>query len=263
MAYEDVRYAIADGVATVTLHRPDVLNSFTRSMAAELQAALRDAGENAQVRAVLLTGAGRGFCAGQDLAEAMPGDGSAAPPIADIVRETYNPTVRLLREMEKPVIAAVNGVAAGAGANLALACDIVLAADTASFIQSFSKIGLVPDTAGTFFLPRAVGLPRATALMLLGDKLSAAEAQAMGMIWRVVPAASLLEDATALARRLATQPTRGFGLTKRALNASLANDLEAQLELEAVLQAEAASTEDFREGTAAFLAKRAPHFVGR
>ena len=263
MDYQHVRYEVADGVATVTLHRPEVLNSFTRPMSAELQDALRRAAEDASVRAVLLTGAGRGFCAGQDLAEAVPPDGSAPPPIADIVRETYNPVVRALRTMEKPVIAAVNGVAAGAGANLALACDLVLAADSASFVQAFSKIGLVPDTAGTFFLPRAVGLPRATALMLLGDKLSAAEAQAMGMIWRVVPPASLMDEARALAARLASQPTRAFGLTKRLLNASLDNDLDAQLELEAELQAEAAATADFREGVAAFLAKRAPAFVGR
>jgi 2-(1,2-epoxy-1,2-dihydrophenyl)acetyl-CoA isomerase len=232
-------------------------------MAAEVQAALREAAADPAVRAVVLTGAGRGFCAGQDLAEAVPPDGSAPPPIADIVRETYNPVVRALRTLEKPVIGAVNGVAAGAGANLALACDIVLAADTASFVQAFCKIGLVPDTGGTFFLPRVVGFARASALMLLGDKLSAAEAQAMGMIWRVVPAASLLDEASALARRLATQPTRAFALIKRALNASLANDLDAQLELEAELQAEAAATEDFREGVAAFLGKRAPMFSGR
>jgi 2-(1,2-epoxy-1,2-dihydrophenyl)acetyl-CoA isomerase len=263
MDFQFVRYEVADGVATVTLNRPEVLNSFTRPMSAELQDALRLAAEDASVRAVLLTGAGRGFCAGQDLAEAVPPDGSAPPPIADIVRATYNPVVRALRTIEKPVVGAINGVAAGAGANLALACDIVVAADNASFVQAFCKIGLVPDTAGTYFLPRAVGFARASALMLLGDRLSAAEAQAIGMIWRVVPAASLMDEARLLARHLASQPTRGLGLTKRALNASLANDLDAQLELEAELQAEAGATEDFREGVAAFLAKRAPAFVGR
>ena len=263
MDYQHVRYEVADGVATVTLNRPEVLNSFTRPMSAELQDALRRAADDAAVRALVLTGAGRGFCAGQDLAEAAPSDGSEAPPIADIVRQTYNPVVRALRSMEKPVVCAVNGVAAGAGANLALACDVVLAADSASFVQAFSRIGLVPDTGGTFVLPRVVGMARASALMLLGDKLSAADAQAMGMIWRVVPAASLMDEARALAARLATQPTRAFGLIKRLLNASLDNDLDAQLELEADLQAEAASTADFREGVAAFLAKRAPVFVGR
>jgi len=263
MDYQDVRYEVADGVATVTLSRPEVLNSFTRPMSAELQDALRRASEDASVRALLLTGAGRGFCAGQDLAEAVPSDGSAPPPIADIVRATYNPVVRAIRTIEKPVVCAVNGVAAGAGANLAIACDVVLAADSASFVQAFSKIGLVPDTGGTFFLPRVVGMARATALMLLGDRLSAADAQAMGMIWRVVPAAQLMDEARALAARLASQPTRAFGLTKRLLNASLDHDLDAQLELEADLQAEAAGTADFQEGVAAFLGKRAPVFVGR
>jgi 2-(1,2-epoxy-1,2-dihydrophenyl)acetyl-CoA isomerase len=263
MPFEYVRYDTADGVATVTLNRPEVLNSFTRPMSAELQRALRDAAEDPAVRAVILTGAGRGFCAGQDLAEAVPPDGSPPPPIADIVRQTYNPVVGLLRSMEKPVIGAVNGVAAGAGANLAFACDIVLAADSASFVQAFAKIGLVPDTGGTFMLPRLVGFARASALMMLGDKVPAADAQAMGMIWRVVPAASLMEEATKLARHLATQPTRALGIIKRALNAGLANDLDAQLELEAELQAEAAATEDFREGVAAFLGKRPAAFVGR
>jgi 2-(1,2-epoxy-1,2-dihydrophenyl)acetyl-CoA isomerase len=242
-------------------------------MAAELQHALRTAAEDDAVRAVLLTGAGRAFCAGQDLSEAVPGavapegaapiGGSRAPDIAEIVRRTYNPSVRAIRALEKPVVCAVNGVAAGAGANLAFACDIVLAADTASFVQAFSKIGLIPDTGGTFFLPRLVGLARATALAFLGEKLAAAEAQAIGLIYRVVEAARLLEEARALARRLATQPTRGFGLTKRAFNQGLANDLDSQLEVEAELQAEAARTADFAEGVRAFLEKRQPSFAGR
>ena len=263
MPYQYVVFEADQGVATITLNRPDVLNSFNMSMAAELQHALQAAAEDDGIRAVLLTGAGRAFCAGQDLAEAAPADGSPAPAIADIVRRTYNPTVRAIRGLEKPVVCAVNGVAAGAGANLALACDVVLAADTASFVQAFSKIGLIPDTGGTFFLPRLVGLARATALAFLGDKLPAADAQAMGMIYRVVEAARLLEEARALARRLATQPTRGFGLTKRAFNQSLANDLDAQLEVEAELQAEAAATADFAEGVRAFLEKRQPSFAGR
>src|ERR687885_788317 len=186
MTYQHIRYDTEQGVATITLNRPQVLNSFNMPMAAELQHALGAVAEDDELRAVLLTGAGRAFCAGQDLAEAAPPGGSPAPPIADIVRRTYNPTVRAIRALEKPVVCAVNGVAAGAGANLALACDFVLAADAASFVQSFAKIGLVPDTGGTFFLPRLVGLARATALAFLGEKLSATEAQSIGMIYRVV-----------------------------------------------------------------------------
>jgi 2-(1,2-epoxy-1,2-dihydrophenyl)acetyl-CoA isomerase len=263
MSYEHVRYEVAEGVATITLHRPEVLNSITRPMSAELQAALREAAGDHAVRAVLLTGAGRAFCAGQDLAEAMPQDGTPPPRIEDIVRTSYNPVVLAIRALEKPVVAAVNGVAAGAGANLALACDIVLAAETASLLQAFVKIGLVPDTGGTFFLPRLVGPARAAALAMLGEKLSAADAQAMGMIWRAVPADRLLDEARAVARQLATQPTRAIGMIKRLLNASATNGLEAQLELEAAVQGEAGSTDDYREGVGAFLAKRAPSFTGR
>jgi len=263
MPYQYILFEADQGVATITLNRPEVLNSFNMPMAAELQGALRAAADDQTIRAVLITGAGRAFCAGQDLAEAAPADGSPAPPIADIVRRTYNPTVRAIRAIEKPVVCAVNGVAAGAGANLALACDVVIAADNASFVQAFSKIGLIPDTGGTFFLPRLVGLARATALAFFGDRLSAADAQAMGMIYRVVEAARLDDESRALARRLATQPTRGFGLTKRAFNQSLANDLDAQLEVEAELQAEAAGTSDFAEGVRAFLEKRQPTFAGR
>jgi 2-(1,2-epoxy-1,2-dihydrophenyl)acetyl-CoA isomerase len=263
MTYRFITVDSEQGVTTITLNRPDVLNSFNMPMAAELQRALQAAGDDDTVRAVLLTGAGRAFCAGQDLAEAAPSDGSPAPPISEIVRKSYNPVVRAIRGLEKPVVCAVNGVAAGAGANLALACDVVLAADTASFVQAFSKIGLIPDTGGTFFLPRLVGLARATALAFFGDKLPATDAQAMGMIYRVVDAPRLLDEARALARRLATQPTRGFGLTKRAFNESLANDLDAQLEVEAELQAEAAQTADFAEGVRAFLEKRQPSFAGR
>lgn len=258
-----IRYTSLDGVAEITLDRPDVLNSFTQPMAREVQAALAAAERDGAVRSVLLTGAGRAFCAGQDLAEAVPPDGSPRPPIEDIVRGSYNPIIRAIRALEKPVVCAVNGVAAGAGANLALACDIVLAADSASFIQAFCRIGLIPDSGGTFFLPRLVGPARATALSMLGDKVSATEAQAMGLIWRVVPAASLMDEARALARQLAMQPTRGLGLLKRALNASLTNSLDEQLELEADLQAQAAATADFSEGVAAFMEKRAPAFTGR
>lgn len=262
MPFEHILYELDQGVATITLNRPDVLNSFNRVMAAELRQALAEAGADAAVRAVLLTGAGRAFCAGQDLAEAMPKEGPA-PDLGDIVARGYNPIVRTIRQIDKPVVCAVNGVAAGAGANLALACDFVLAASDASFIQSFSKIGLVPDTGGTFFLPRLVGLARAAAMMMLADKVSAAEAVAMGLILRAAESGKLLDEATALARELATRPTRGLGLIKRALNASATNGLDEQLALEAQLQAEAGSTADYREGVKAFLEKRPPSFIGR
>ena len=262
MAFEHILYEVNEGVAAITLNRPDVLNSFNRAMAFEVREALSAAGATPAVRAVLLTGAGRAFCAGQDLAEAMPKEGPA-PDLGDIVARGYNPIVRTIRQLDKPVVCAVNGVAAGAGANLAFACDFVIASTDASFIQSFSKIGLVPDTGGTFFLPRFVGMARATALMMLADKVNAQDAMAMGLIHRVAEAGKLLEDATTLARQLATRPTRGLGLIKRALNASATNGLDEQLALEAQLQAEAGSTADYREGVKAFLEKRAPLFIGR
>jgi len=262
MAFEHILFETEHGVAKLTLNRPEVLNSFNRAMAAEVRQALSHAGSDPEVRAVLITGAGRAFCAGQDLAEAMPKEGPA-PDLGDIVARGYNPIVRTIRQLDKPVVCAVNGVAAGAGANLAFACDFVIASAEASFVQSFSKIGLVPDTGGTFFLPRLVGLARATALMMLADQVPAPDAVAMGLILRVVETSKLLDDATALARDLATRPTRGLGLIKRALNASATNGLDEQLALEAQLQAEAGSTADYREGVKAFLEKRAPVFVGR
>lgn len=262
MSYQHILYETDQGVATITLNRPDVLNSFNRAMAAEVRQALAHAGGDAAVRALLVTGAGRAFCAGQDLAEAMPKEGPA-PDLGDIVARGYNPIVRTIRQLDKPVVCAVNGVAAGAGANLAFACDFVLASSDASFIQSFSKIGLVPDTGGTFFIPRLVGLARATALMMLADKVTAQDAVAIGLIHRVIDAPALLDEATALARQLATRPTRGLGLIKRALNASATNGLDEQLALEAQLQAEAGSTADYREGVKAFLEKRPPVFIGR
>ena len=262
MAFEHILFEIDQGVATITLNRPDVLNSFNRRMAIEVREALSSVTSNGDVRAVLLTGAGRAFCAGQDLAEASPKEGPA-PDLGDIVARGYNPIVRTLRQLDKPVVCAVNGIAAGAGANLAFACDFVLAASEASFVQSFSKIGLVPDTGGTFFLPRLVGMARATALMMLADKVSAAEAATIGLIHRVVEGGRLMEEAMGLARDLAKRPTRGLGLIKRALNASATNGLDEQLALEAQLQAEAGSTADYREGVKAFLEKRPPVFVGR
>jgi len=262
MAFEHILYEVDQGVAAITLNRPDVLNSFNGAMALEVRQAFSAASADSTARAVLLTGAGRAFCAGQDLAEVMPKEGPA-PDLGDIVARGYNPIVRTIRQLDKPVVCAVNGVAAGAGANLAFACDFVVASSDASFVQSFSKIGLVPDTGGTFFLPRLVGMARATALMMLADKVSAQEAVTIGLIHRVVEAGKLLDEATLLARQLASRPTRGLGLIKRALNASATNGLDEQLALEAQLQAEAGSTADYREGVRAFLEKRPPVFVGR
>jgi 2-(1,2-epoxy-1,2-dihydrophenyl)acetyl-CoA isomerase len=240
-----------------------VLNSFTRDMAAELRNALEAAAVDQGVRALLITGAGRAFCAGQDLADVPPLGGDTPPDLGTIVARDYNPIIRGLRALEKPVVCAVNGVAAGAGANLAFACDIVLASEGASFIQSFCKIGLIPDSGGTYFLPRLVGLPRAAAMMLLGDKVSAGQALEWGMIYRVCPADSLMQDAIALASTLATQPTRGLGLIKRALRKSFTSSLDEQLEVEMELQREAGRTADYAEGVRAFLDKRPPRFVGR
>jgi 2-(1,2-epoxy-1,2-dihydrophenyl)acetyl-CoA isomerase len=270
---DDLLVARAEGVATLTLNRPDKLNAFTTGLHRALAAALDEIAADATIRAVLLTGAGRGFCAGQDLAEraatlAQGGAASGAPaggaqPGPSALETWYNPLIRRLRRLEKPVVCAVNGVAAGAGANVALACDIVLAARSASFIQSFARIGLVPDAGGSYVLPRLVGMARASALALLGDKLSAAQAAEWGLIWRVVADEALMDEASALARHLAQQPTRALALIKQALNASPGNTLDQQLDLERDLQKTAAATEDFREGIAAFLEKRPPRFVGR
>ncbi|WP_042690292.1 2-(1,2-epoxy-1,2-dihydrophenyl)acetyl-CoA isomerase PaaG [Azospirillum sp. B506] len=254
---------IADGVATVTLNRPDRLNSFTAAMHEELRGALAAVREDSSVRCLLLTGAGRGFCAGQDLSDRAVAPGQEAPDLGASIETNYNPLVRTLRDLPMPVICAVNGVAAGAGANIALACDIVLAARSASFIQAFCKIGLIPDSGGTWTLPRLVGHARAMGLAMLGDKLSAEQAESWGMIWKAVDDDKLAEEAGALARQLATQPTRGLALIKRALNVSLDNDLDSQLDLERDLQREAGRTQDYREGVAAFVAKRAPKFEGR
>lgn len=262
MDYEFIRYSLEQGVAAITLSRPEVLNSFNRAMARDVQRALAHVGTDDAVRAVLLTGEGRGFCAGQDLAEATGGDAGSID-LGDIVKSSYTPMVIAIRALEKPVVCAVNGVAAGAGANLALACDIVIASEDASFVQSFSRIGLVPDTGGTFFLPRLAGMARASAMMLLADKVSARKALEYGMIYDVVPAAELGGKATALARQLAAMPTRALGLTKRALNASFDNDLASQLALEEQLQRAAGRTADYAEGVRAFLEKRTPTYAGR
>ncbi len=261
MAYRFILFEIDQGVARITLNRPDVLNSIHTAMSGEIQEALAQAAREREIRAVLLTGTGRGFCAGQDLDEVRPG--AAVDDFAAHARKFYTPLVRGLRALEKPVVCAVNGVAAGAGANLALACDLVLAAEEASFVQVFAKIGLVPDTGGSFFLPRLVGLARATALAMLAEKITGLQAVDIGLIYRAYPAASLDEEAFKLAVHLASQPTLGLGLTKRLLNATWVNDLEAQLELEAECQGAAGRSADYAEGVAAFLAKRKPVFTGQ
>ena len=257
---ESIQYEVNQGLATITLNRPDVFNSFNREMALSMQDALDACEENQEVRAILITGNGKAFCAGQDLKEVT--DPENNPGFRAILDEHYNPIIRRIRNIEKPIVAAVNGVAAGAGANIALACDIVLASDQASFIQAFSKIGLIPDSAGTFFLPRLIGLQKAAALCMLGDKVSAEEAERMGMIYKVFPADSLMQEAQAMANKLAAMPTLALGLTKRLFNQSLNNDLEAQLKLESDLQIVAGSSNDYKEGVTAFVEKRKPEFRG-
>ncbi|HEY4130040.1 MAG TPA: 2-(1,2-epoxy-1,2-dihydrophenyl)acetyl-CoA isomerase PaaG [Gemmatimonadaceae bacterium] len=258
----DILFESAEGVATITLNRPEVLNSFRRSMAAELRDAFERVAADDTLRAVVLTGAGRGFCAGQDLAEVAPKDG-VMPDLGDIVRDSYNPVVRAIRKLEKPVICAVNGVAAGAGANLAFACDIVFAAANAMFIQSFAKIGVIPDSGGTFILPRIVGLHRATMMTMLAEKMTPEQARDWGLVYMVTEPEVLLETAFGTARQLATQPTHGLGLIKRGFNKSLGVDLDAQLDYEEELQREAGATADYAEGVRAFLEKRKPEFTGK
>ena len=249
-----------NGVCTLALNRPEVYNSFNQSMALQLQQQLDDCATNDEVRVIVITGIGKAFCAGQDLAEATDPNG---PGLQTIVRDHYNPIILKIRSIEKPVIAAVNGVAAGAGANIALACDITIAKQSASFIQAFSKIGLIPDSGGTFFLPRLIGMQKALALMMTGDKVSASEAEKLNMIYKAVDDESFDEEIENFANQLALMPTRGLGLTKKAVNLGLFNSLEDQLDVEEKIQVEAGSTEDCAEGVAAFLQKRQPKFKGK
>jgi 2-(1,2-epoxy-1,2-dihydrophenyl)acetyl-CoA isomerase len=256
----NISIQIALNIATITLERPEKFNSFIRSMALDFHAALDQAATDENVRCIVITGSGKAFCAGQDLQEATDPNG---PPLSKIVSEHYNPIITRIRHIPKPVIAAVNGVAAGAGANIALACDIVLATESASFIQAFSKIGLIPDSGGTYTLPRLIGLQRATALMMLGEKVSATEAQQMGMIYKVFPDVLFKDEVQKIAQQLAKMPTYGLALTKMALNQTFAHTLEDQLELEDKLQTMAGNSDDYREGTSAFLEKRPPSFSGK
>lgn len=258
-----VLVTLEQGVLGVTLNRPEKLNALNPDVHKLLREAFARARDEAAVRAVLLTGAGRGFCAGQDLGERRQAAGDSPIDLSVSLGSHYNPLVRRMRELPKPIVCAVNGVAAGSGANIALACDIVLAARSASFIQSFSYLGLVPDSGGTWMLPRLVGRARATGLALLGEKLSAEDAERWGLIWKALDDERLLEEASALARTLAAGPTKGFGLLKKALNASHGNSLDAQLDLERDLQREAGFSEDYREAVDAFMHKRKPVFKGK
>jgi 2-(1,2-epoxy-1,2-dihydrophenyl)acetyl-CoA isomerase len=251
---------VENGVLILKLNRPSVFNSFNREMALALQEELKSGARNEEVRVIVITGEGKAFCAGQDLAEATDPNG---PELKTIVKDHYNPIIELIRAIEKPIIAGVNGVAAGAGANIALACDITIAKESASFIQAFSKIGLIPDSGGTFFLPRIIGTQKALALMMTGDKISAIDADKMNMIYKAVPDEEFENELYKFANQIAKMPTKGLGLTKKAVNASLSNDLTTQLALEEVLQTEAGQTYDFNEGVSAFLEKRAPEFKGK
>jgi len=255
--------SLQGGVLGITLNRPDKLNAFNPEMHQRLKAALERARDEPEVRVVLLTGAGRAFCAGQDLAERNVSAGAAPIDLAVTIGSYYNPLVRRMRELPKPIVCAVNGVAAGAGANIALACDLVLAARSASFLQAFSRIGLLPDSGGTWFLPRLAGSARAMGLALLADKLPAEDAERWGLIWKVVDDAQLMKESLSVAKMLSEGPTKAYGLIKKALNASAGNTLDAQLDLERDLQREAGLSEDYREGVAAFMQKRKPVFKGK
>lgn len=258
-----VLVAQQDAVRTITLNRPEALNSFTGEMHRQLLEALEAAAADAQVRCVVLTGAGRGFCAGQDLSDPAVAPGGEPKDLGRVITATYTPLLRRLRTMPVPVIAAVNGVAAGAGANLALACDLVVAGRSASFIQAFAKIGLVPDTGGTWLLPRLAGRARALGLAMLGDKLPAEQAQAMGLIWQCVDDAELAGQAQSLAQRLAGMPSRALAATRAAIDAAQGLDLDQALAEEARLQRDLGFAHDYLEGVAAFMEKRAPRFTDR
>ncbi|SFG10194.1 2-(1,2-epoxy-1,2-dihydrophenyl)acetyl-CoA isomerase [Palleronia marisminoris] len=258
---ETVKTAVRSGVLLVTLNRPDKLNAFNDEMHGALRTALENARDDAGIRAILITGAGRGFCGGQDLGDRDPSKGRA--DLGHTIETFYNPLLRLMRSIEKPIICAVNGVAAGAGANIAFACDIVLAARSAKFVEAFAKLGLVPDSGGTWWLPRILGEPRAKALALTGEPVPAEQAADWGLIWRAVDDEALQDEATELAEKLAAGPTLGLGLTKRLIQEAATADLDTQLDAERDAQRQAGFSDDYAEGVAAFLQKRAPAFRGR
>ncbi len=262
-SFETILFSVESGVATLTLNRPDRLNAVTRQMLEEVGAGLDEAARRDDIRVVLLTGAGRGFCSGQDLNDRAVKAEGAKTDLGESLGQGYNPLIRKLVSLPKPTICAVNGTAAGAGANLALACDIVLAAESARFIQAFSKLGLIPDSGGTYFLPRLIGLPRAKAIAMLAAPVTGSQAADWGMIWKAYPQEDLMPEAEKLVREMARQPTFGHGLTKQALAASLENTFEAQLGVEEDFQRRAGNSSDYAEGVAAFLEKRAPHYTGK
>lgn len=255
-----ITFSIENAVARITFNRPQVFNSMHHAMRMEILETLDRCAADESVRAVYITGTGKAFCAGEDLQEVTDPNG---PSLTEIIGTGYNPMVLKIRNLEKPVVAAVNGVAAGAGANIALACDIVVATESASFTQAFSKIGLIPDSGGTWTLPRLVGMQRAAALMMLSDKISAIDAANMGMIWKVFPDETFAADSLKLAETLAQIPTRGLALTKQALNHTFSNDFASQAALEDQLQSQAGQTHDYKEGVAAFMEKRKPVFLGK
>ena len=257
---QSIDLKIDQSVAFVTLNRPEVFNSFNREMALRLQSVFDECESNAEVRAIVLSGNGKAFCAGQDLKEVTSPE--LNPGFKKILEEHYNPIIKRIRSIKKPIIGAINGVAAGAGANIALACDIVVTHEKVSFIQAFSLIGLVPDSGGTYFLPRLIGFQKAQALAMLGDKVSAEEAEKMGMIYKVIPLENFDEEVQKLAHKLANMPTKALGMIKELFNASMTNTLDQQLEMESKYQIEAAQSNDYSEGVAAFIEKRKPNFKG-
>lgn len=263
MSYQTIQFDITDGIARLTLNRPERLNSFNTTMHGEVRTALASLADGSAARVLVLTGAGRGFCAGQDLGDRAVAPGGTAVDLGDSIEKNYKPLVMTLRNLPMPVIAAVNGVAAGAGANIALACDLVVATKSASFVQAFAKLGLVPDSGGTWFLPRLVGTARAMGLAFLADKLGAEQAAQWGLIWRCVEDAEFAGVVDALARQLAAAPTRGLARTKQAIYESWGRSLEQQIDVERDFQSELGYTADYVEGVAAFGEKRTPKFTGK
>lgn len=259
---EHIVFEVNKGIAVITLNRPDQLNSFNAQMHDDMRLALKRVEQSKSVRVLVITGAGRGFCAGQDLSDRNVVPGAEAPDLGESLEKRYNPMIRKIKDLPMPVICAVNGVAAGAGANIALACDIILAAKSASFIQAFCKLGLIPDSGGTWSLPKTVGMARAKGMALLGDKIPAEQAESWGMIWRAIDNENLMDETMKMATHFASQPTKGLALIKKALHASEHMSFDEQLDLERDLQRLAGRTQDYREGVSAFMEKRPANFTG-